>query len=383
MSNLITITKRKKHKKGKCVDSKPAKATMTYMNVGSLKNKAASICDYVKHSGTDIMTMTETWLYRDDEENAFYLNKLIPLGYKFIHNPRCDGRIGGGVGILFRKSYKFTKLKENKTFTSSVQFEHMECVVSLNQDQRSSIRLAVVYRPPPTSVNQLKLKEFWKDWKKFLRLYASNHKEFLIVGDLNFHLDEPSVSTTKKFYAILDELNLVQLVSKPTHTAGHILDIVIAKSENSFMLDSELVLHDPGLSDELGNVILNYHFAIDIKLKYSKPKACRKEIQYRKFSDISPECFLNEVTTYDLESKLLACSDTEGMAYLLDEFLGSLLNKHAPMKIRTITERPNTDWYTPAIAAEKKKKTSARETILSLWTFCGSHTVSQTMCCLQ
>ena len=164
------------------------------------------------------------------------------------------------------------------------------------------------------------------------------------------------VSTTKKFHSILDELNLVQLVSKPTHTAGHILDIVITKSENSSLLESDLDLHDPGLCDELGNVTLNYHFAIDIKLKYSKPTPFRKEIQYRKLSDINQESFLAEVTAYDLESKLLDCSDTEGMAYLLDEFLGSLLSKHAPMKTRSIIERPNTDWYTPAIATEKIRK---------------------------
>ena len=60
MSNLITITEAKKSKKRKCINSNPAKAKMTYMNVGSLKNKAASIKDYVTQSSTDIMAMTET-----------------------------------------------------------------------------------------------------------------------------------------------------------------------------------------------------------------------------------------------------------------------------------------------------------------------------------
>ena len=354
-ANLITIVGTTKPLKQN-VKSRPTKTKLTYMNVGSVKNKATSIYDYILQSDTDIMAIAETWLYQDPEENTVHINELLPKGYKLLNCPRSDGRVGGGVAVVYRNSLKLTKIKKNNAHTSSVQFEHLECVVSLNKDKRSNINLAVVYRPQPTPINKLKVKDFWKDWKKFLRLYASSHKDFLIVGDLNFHLDNAELSTTKKFNSILDELNLTQLVSSPTHTAGHILDVVITKPDNSAIIESSVLVHDPGLSDVAGNITTSHHFAIDILLSYNKPTPKKKVIVYRRMSEINHESFKSDLINLDLESKLLNCTNPDEMVQLFNSMLEQLLDKHAPVITRSIIERPNTSWYNKALAREKSIK---------------------------
>ena len=150
LSNLIPISQ----------TSLPScdKTRLTYMNVGSVKNKANSIYDYIVESNVDLMALTETWLYVNVEENVVHINELIPSSYKILHSPRSDGRVGGGVALIFRDSFRAVKVKKNRTYSKSRQFEHLVCVISLNKDQRSNVRLAVVYRPQPTKVNKLSVK---------------------------------------------------------------------------------------------------------------------------------------------------------------------------------------------------------------------------------
>ena len=95
------------------------------MNVGSAKNKGNSIYNYLVESNVDLMPMTETWLYMDAEENAVHVNELLPNGYKLLHSPRSDGRVGGGVAVIFRDSLKVVRIKKNRTCTKSEQFEHL------------------------------------------------------------------------------------------------------------------------------------------------------------------------------------------------------------------------------------------------------------------
>jgi hypothetical protein len=50
--------------------------------------------------------------------------------------------------------------------------------------------------------------------------------KLLVVGDINFHFDQPQNRDTNRINEIL-ELNGLQHVSEPTHKKGHTLDIVI------------------------------------------------------------------------------------------------------------------------------------------------------------
>ena len=53
--------------------------------------------------------------------------------------------------------------------------------------------------------------------------------QILILGDVNYHLEDTSNGQTRDFLELLDVLNLSQLVNQPTHRLGHTLDCIITE----------------------------------------------------------------------------------------------------------------------------------------------------------
>ena len=331
--------------------------SVSYWNTGSIKNKTFGIRDYIISEDVDIMALTETWLYADEEENATYINEIVPCGYTIKEVARQDGRIGGGVAIIYKKSIHKVVLKCSSKSSHPVvnQFEYMICDVFQSSDPRSKITAVIVYRPSPTDKNGLKLSLFWKDWSKFLRQFAGNHSEVVFLGDLNFHLNDLNQSSTKKFTNILTQYDLIQHVNKPTHTAGNILDVVITKPDSKIVVES-VVVHNPGIADKDGHVTLNHHFAISFEFSYSKPSPSFKKIQYRNLRDINTKKVTEQITHLQLPKKLANCSCVDKMVSLFETHMRNLIDDNCPIITRTVVERPNTSWYTPELLAAKQLK---------------------------
>ena len=129
------------------------------------------------------------------------LAKILPEGYNVEHEPRKDEQRGGGVGLVFSEQ---VNIKPNLS-TTYKQFELLSASIHF---KRSKVNIAIVYRPPPTKKNKLKLKLFWKQWTEFLSNFTTRAQEFVIVGDLNFHLDDLKNRSTKKFNRILSEFGM-------------------------------------------------------------------------------------------------------------------------------------------------------------------------------
>ncbi|KAF3701594.1 High affinity copper uptake protein 1 Copper transporter 1 Solute carrier family 31 member 1 [Channa argus] len=65
---------------------------------------------------------------------------------------------------------------------------------------------------------------------ELLSTFCTASPNMLILGDLNIHVDTPSNHSAAEFLELLDCLNLKQKVEVPTHSKGHILDLVITDS---------------------------------------------------------------------------------------------------------------------------------------------------------
>ena len=330
----------------------------SYLNAGSIKNKTTSLRDYIITNSVDVMVLTETWLFSDERKNAVYMNKLIPRGYYFKHAPRqdeCDGY--GGVGLLHRKSIKVVlQKKKNSVGFGATQFECLDCVVSMTNDTRSNVRLIIVYRPPPSDKNKLKLKSFWPEWKKALKQLAADHKPLIIAGDVNLHLDITDNSNTVKFKNILNDLDLVQLVNQPTHTAGHILDVIITTPENKFIVKDSLIVHDPGIVGTNGIATQQHHYAISFNLNFVKPKTVYKEISYRNIRNLDKQAFLCDLDNCDLEFQLREMDDVDEMVKLFVTTTVYVLDKHAPCLLKKLPDRPSNSWYTSDLTKLKQEK---------------------------
>ena len=104
----------------------------------------------------------------------------------------------------------------------------------------------------------------------------------ILVGD--FHLDVPSHPVTTNFLAILNQYDLIQHITSPTHTKGHILDVVCSRIADRALLDVEQV--DPGLSDQL---------AVCFRVNVRKPVPTKKTITYRNLRNINIADFTGDL----------------------------------------------------------------------------------------
>ena len=76
-------------------------------NAQSVRNKTDMIVDHIIENDIDVLCITESWLCESGDEKV--IKDLTPDVYKFINVPRskgCKEKHGGGIGILYRASYK-------------------------------------------------------------------------------------------------------------------------------------------------------------------------------------------------------------------------------------------------------------------------------------
>ena len=87
-----------------------------------------------------------------------------------------------------------------------------------------------------------------------LRDYVENLPRFVcLVGDMNIHFDNPLQSLTKQTLITLSLYVLVQVINRPTHRCGHVIDWVIGrpddniheKSTESTLLNQTIIALNP------------------------------------------------------------------------------------------------------------------------------------------
>ena len=146
------------------------------------------------------------------------------------------------------------------------------------------------------------------------------------MGDFNYHVDNTTNPETIKFNKILEMFNLQQVhVNGPTHKKGHTLDLIMTRIGDRLVTNIEI--HDSMLSD---------HLAVSCTLQLEKPPLERVEIQYRRLRNIDLDSFNNELRNLNFRS------DAE-LPAIVDQYektLKETIEKHAPLKRRTITLRP-------------------------------------------
>ena len=94
----------------------------------------------------------------------------------------------------------------------------MECSVAFGDIQ---VRLDVIYRPPASKQNNLKNSVFFNEWSVFLEHVSEMSNEVIIIGDINFHLDNQEDDDARRLSDLLNIHSLVQHATVPTHNLGH------------------------------------------------------------------------------------------------------------------------------------------------------------------
>src|SRR6218665_2545011 len=130
---------------------------------------------------------------------------------------RPDGSSYGGI-VIFHRSH--LSVRRILLASSPTTFEALAVSVS---SPRGPLTILAAYRPGSTSPSSL----FFHEFAVLLEQFALNNAQLVITGDLNLHLEDPSLPASSEFHTIIDQFGLAQHVAEPTHKAGGWLDVVL------------------------------------------------------------------------------------------------------------------------------------------------------------
>ena len=180
-------------------DTRLAQTRIGILNCGSLRPKFEHIKADDNFAISDVIGLTETWLWENEDKSIFEL-----LGFQAHHN--CFGK-GRGVSVY----YKEELFKHDIDITEEKL--QITKLVSTNLD------IIIVYMSPKGNESEL---------QRYLEEIIEIDKKTLVCGDFNrCYIDNKNNKATQ----FLEEKKFQQLVNQATHIDGGHIDNVYFKSE--------------------------------------------------------------------------------------------------------------------------------------------------------
>ena len=147
---------------------------------------------------------------------------------------------------------------------------------------------------------------------------------------------------------LLQSFDCYQHVNQPTHTAGHTLDLVIARADS------------PVCDLRVGDFISD-HALVSFKVEGVKnPPATVHPVQRRAWSRLSPDAFAVDLQSTVLCRDLNSLSDmsVDELVSLYDSTFTGLLDKHCPLV--TVSHLcPMTPWFDAECHATRRRVRAA------------------------
>ena len=266
------------------------------LNINSIPNKFDALKTIIP-GNIDILVITETKLDASFE-TAQFLIEGFSEPYRLDRN-----RDGGGVLIYTREGIP-TKLLTLHTFPCDIEGIFVEI-----NFRKTKWLLCGCYHPPIQND-----KYFFDSLGLALDIYSDKYDKFLLSGDFNAEVGEPSIDTFLQDYDaknIVNDKTCFNSIDKAST-----IDLFITNSVNSFQHTTVI---SSGLSD--------CHKMVVTVLKTSFHKSKPREIIYRDYSKFSEKAFRD-----DLKCSLMCTHEYEEFEYI---FINAL-NFHAPIKKKVI-----------------------------------------------
>lgn len=328
--------------------------TIATLNVRSLfhPNRSVFIPEVIQTHNIDILALSET--FQSINTTPAQLRDITPPSFQFFGQPReldsrtsAKGSIGGGLGILICDAIK-------STIVTLPPYTSFECLAIDALLPVGNLRLFNIYRPPDTSQYSTPFADFIAEFSSFLSFAATTPGKFLITGDFNIHVNDPSDIHASQFLSMLSSVNLLQHVTFPTHVLGNTLDLVITPNQSP--LSPAVTCSPVSPSDHF--VIIT---TLDISPPAPKPAISRS---FRRINSIDTTCFIHDVSCSALITN--PPTDIDALVALYNSTLTSVLDKHAPLRTKVVHSPKSNPWYTPAIQALK----AARRGLERQWRSC-------------
>ena len=186
----------------------------------------------------------------------------------------------------------------------------------------NSITYCLVYIPPNSS------EEYVQKYLDFITFLNSSFNDLVLLGDFNFgdinweSLDGYS-PLSKRFCDIIFDLNLIQLIDQPTHTAGNILDLILTNIPDSIF--NIHIYDNPPLPIPSDHYIITFNISTSSVL--SKTKGPCNILNFSK-GDYEGLCFF--LSTVDL-SPCFQSKDIEFIWSYLSAIIKDAIYKFIPV----------------------------------------------------
>ena len=291
----------------------PGRISLIAINARGLTSKFSELSAYLSglNSKPSFVVITETWLSRD-RDCVFELD-----GYR-SHSIYREKQLGGGIKLYYLGTLSVSIVDE---FTGI-----FDCCENLTIGAYirgyGKLIISCFYRPPNRP-----LTPFFEYLQNIFDFLCENKS--IIVGDFNIDISSFS-STVSQYidistsYGFVNEVNINTYVSPITYQDKSILDHVW----HNLKLKCETLIVRPALSD---------HYSIcsifDIQMGNE-----RRKVRFRDFSDDNIDSFSSGVAV-EFGRFGMPLADAHSHAAHLVSFLGRLLNKYFPVKVREVSEK--------------------------------------------
>ena len=292
------------------------------VNTHSVRNKINTFLHHVYLSQYDVCTVTETWLKGPEDDTV--RAQLSKAGYKFLDSPRLH-REGGGTGIIFKQHLDITPLD----FGIKSSFEFSEWRLD---SKTFSTTFIVIYRPPYSRENRVTVSSFLEEFSDYLSHILPQCVSVVISGDFNIHINDITDPNTVAFKELFDNFCLIQHVQCPTHYLGNTLDLFITSSTDSAQF-----------SEPIATCYISDHSFITCYISKPKPKCVKSLAKFRKIKEINHEQFNNDLAALVMKSTDI--QDTEELVNLYNQGLLDILDQHAPVIEKRVTQRQSLPWF--------------------------------------
>ena len=294
-----------------------------HLNCLSLRKHIDEMRSLVKRCGMDIMTLSETHLQPDIEDNDVH----IP-GYTILRKDR--NRYGGGVAVFIRNGIEF--LGRNDL----IEDENIEMlIIEIRLQKQKPFLVLCWYRPPNSSIT------LFDDFEKIIQNVDNSNMPYCVLGDLNCDVqNSPIPNHSKRLLGIMESYDCRQLIEKPTRvaqTSSTTVDLIFSNCSEK--------ITESGVIE----VSMTDHYMIYCVLGKSKSghSHFHKYRTGRCLKNFNEELFIADISKVDFSS-VLNSDDPQIACSTFLSILTPVMDKHAPLR-RSRVKLKCSPWMTTDI----------------------------------
>ena len=278
---------------------------ISHYNINSIRYKFSELQHILHGNFVDILGIAETKIDASLFDGQFQVNN-----YKLYRQDRNDR--GGGIMMYINDNIPHRLLKQFSGIYHGIDYLTFEIIVKSRKWY-----ISYLYRPP--NVNESILCGLLNVLSEE---FISNNNLYIAYGDLNCNwFKHNALSDLCEIYG------MVNLIEPPTCFKGDNLTLVDVFLTNRPKCFSGVCNTDLGTSD--------FHNCICVSSRMFAPSHSKHMITYRSMKHLSESAFQNGVDFIPIH----VCDifdDIDDVYWMHDKLFMSVLDKHAPVKTKTV-----------------------------------------------